>query len=115
MLSADEFRDELRDRHFLPLLSTPSHWDGYNSKFSVSHALSCKVGGLIQSRHDESRETISFLAIAGFMTSNVLDKPLIHPRSGSDAEACSTQMHNIKKGVNAEVNYERGDILVRGF
>ena len=55
VLSALEFRDELRDRYGLEILNTPWHCDGCTSKFSTTHALSYKVSGLIHSRHNKIR------------------------------------------------------------
>ena len=43
ILSALEFRNELRDRYGLKILNTLSHCDGCTSEFSTTHALSCKV------------------------------------------------------------------------
>ena len=70
---------QLRDRYGLKNLNTPSHCDGCTSEFSTTHALSCKVGTLIHSRHDESRDTLGCLACAGFQPSNVRDEPRINP------------------------------------
>ena len=114
VLSPVEFQDELRDRYGLMPLDTPSHCDGCNSKFTVSHALSCKVGGLINSRHDESRDTLICLASAGFAPSNVRDEPLINPCRGQEKER-TTNMQDAKTGLIAEINSERGDVLIRGF
>ena len=46
-------------------------------KNSTTHALSCKVGGLIHSRHDESRDSLGCLAYTRFKPSNVRDEPQI--------------------------------------
>lgn len=42
VLSVVDFIDELRDRYGLHILKVPSHCDGYNMKFSITHALGCK-------------------------------------------------------------------------
>ena len=63
VLSAVEFRDELQDRYGFEILNTPSHSDGRNSKFSSTHTLSCKKGGLIYARHNESRDSLDWLAL----------------------------------------------------
>ena len=67
-LSSMEFRDELRLRYGLKLKQTSGKCDGRDAKFSFSHALSCKVGGLIHSRHDECRDMVSILACAWIFT-----------------------------------------------
>ena len=41
----------------MKMLGSPSHCDERNSSFSTTHALSCKVGDLIHSCHDESRDS----------------------------------------------------------
>ena len=79
VLSTLEFRDELIDHLGLKFSNTPSHCDGYTSEFSTIHALSCKVGGLIHSRHDESCDPLGYLSYANFQPSNVRDEPLINP------------------------------------
>ena len=78
-LSPTEFRDEIRSRYGLAVLNTETHCDGYGVKFTPSHALSCKVGGLIHMRHDESRDAIGVLAGQGFTPSNVRNEPIINP------------------------------------
>ena len=78
-LSPTEFRDEIRSRYGLAVLNTETHCDGCGVKFTPSHALSCKVGGLIHMRHDESRDAIGVLASQGFTPSNVRDEPIINP------------------------------------
>ena len=112
VLSSQEFRDELRDRYCLTMLDAPQHCDGCNAKFSVSHSLACKVGGLIKSRHDESRDSLICLASAGFLPSNVRDEPLINPcRDNRNV----SELRDPVTGLAAEVSGERGDILIRGF
>ena len=48
------------DVNGLEILYTQSHCDGCNAKFSATYyVLSCsKVGGLIHSRHEESRDSL---------------------------------------------------------
>ena len=115
MLLAVYVREDLRDRYFLPLTNVSSHFDGCNSKFSFSRALSCVVGLLDRSCHDESRDSTIYLSSVGFVKSNVRDKPLIHPSRGSDVEDVFNQTREEVTGITAEINTECRDILVRGF
>ena len=77
VLSPAEFRDELRLRYLLPLLNTLSSCGGYTNRFSVSHALSYKVGGLVKTHHSKSRDTLGYIACAGFQPLNTRDELFI--------------------------------------
>ena len=79
VLSVIEVRDELRGRHELGILDSSSHCDGCSTPFTTTHALACQVGNSIHSRHDESCDSIGYLACVGFQPSNVHDEPLINP------------------------------------
>ena len=79
ILSAVEFRDELRDQYELGILDSPSHCDGCKTPFTTIHTLACKVGGLIHSRHDQNRDSIGCLACIRLQSSNVRDALLIRP------------------------------------
>ena len=61
-LSASEFRDALALRYKKPLLRIPLNCDGCGSPFDLSHALSCRKGGLVIRRHNEIRDTFGDLA-----------------------------------------------------
>ena len=79
ILPAAEFRDKLRDRYEFVVLNYPSHCDGCNSKNSIKNSLSCKKGGLIHARYDESHDSLGCLACAKFQLFNVRDEPQINP------------------------------------
>jgi hypothetical protein len=53
VVSAEEFWDNLHLRYNLMPLDLPEKCDGCGAGFSVEHALSCKVGGLVHIRHDD--------------------------------------------------------------
>ena len=53
----------------------PTHCDGCQAKFSISHALDCKKGGLVTTRHNELRDGVADLAGKAFTPSNVRDIP----------------------------------------
>lgn len=61
-LSSSEFRDALALRYKKPLLHIPLNCDGCGSPFDLSHALSCRNGGLVIQRHNEIRDTLGDLA-----------------------------------------------------
>ncbi len=61
-LSAQEFRDSLAIRYKKPLLEIPPNCDGCNAPFDLSHALSCRTGGLVKLRHNEVRDAFGDLA-----------------------------------------------------
>ena len=116
VLSAVKFRDELRDRYGLHILNTPLHCNGCNTKFSTAHALGCKVGGLIHySRHDESRDSLGWLACAGFQPSNVRDEPHINPCRDNGGKDESKTLTESQTEIQCEINSDRGDFLIRDF
>ena len=47
------------------------------ARFSISHALECKKGGLIMARHNEVRDGVAELAGKTFTSSHVRNNPLI--------------------------------------
>ena len=110
-----EIRDKLRDRYKLGLLVSPSHYDGCNNSFTTSRALACKVGGLIHSRHDESRDSTGYLACAGFQPSNVRNEPLINPCRDIGRKNESKKLIKSTSEIVAELNSDRDDLLIRRF
>ena len=84
-------------------------------KFSITHALSCKKGGLIHARHDESRGSFGCLACAGFQPSNVRDEPQINPCHAIGGKDESNGETLIESNSGTEINTDRGDLLIRGF
>jgi hypothetical protein len=77
-LSAQEFRDSLLLRYSRSPADLPSHCYGCGQKFTVCHALECKKGGLVISRHNEIRDELSDVASKAIVPSAVRDEPLIH-------------------------------------
>ena len=74
-LSAQEFRDGLAIRYKKPLLNAAELCDGCGAVFNLSHALSCRKGGLVVQRHNEVRDTVGDLA--SLVWSKVRREPII--------------------------------------
>ena len=77
-LGVQEWRDALFLRYGLEPLDLPSNCDVCDAKFSISHALDCKKGGLVTARHNELRDGVADLAGKAFTPAHVLDDPLIY-------------------------------------
>jgi hypothetical protein len=138
VLSAEEFRDNLRLRYNLLPLDLPEKCDGCGAGFSVDHALSCKVGGLVHIRHDDVAQEFGFLCGKAFKPSRVSFEPLINTRGARDEERRTENNQrtaNNNTGANGlegirtaederadqthspyvAENENRGDIAVDGF
>ena len=57
-LTPQEFRDTLSICYKKPLLYTPVICDGCGAPFDLSHALSCRKGGLVTQRHNEVQDAL---------------------------------------------------------
>jgi hypothetical protein len=92
----------------------PTHCDGCDQKFSVHHALDCKKGGLVISRHNEIRDELIDLASKALTPSAVCDKPRIH--TSRTAESVRTSDQNpVIRNLHKRQGGERGDVLIRGL
>ena len=78
-LSAQEFRDSLALRYRKPLQSIPSTCDGCSAAMDLSHALSCRRGGLVTQRHNEVRDAFGDLAALAW--SQVIKEPVVREAS----------------------------------
>ena len=83
VLAEREFRDAIAIRYKKPLVGMPSLCDGCDRSTNVSHAMSCRKGGLIIRRHNEVRDALGDLMAMGF--NNVSKKPII--REGDSERA----------------------------
>ena len=77
-LRAQEWRDALFLRYGLDPPDLPKHCDWFEARFTISHALDCKKGGLVTARHNELRDGVADLAGKAFTPSHVRDNPLIY-------------------------------------
>ena len=80
-LTAQEFRDSLAIRYKKPLLEVPPYCDGCNAPFDLSHALSCKRGGLVTQRHNEVGDAFGDLASLAY--SQVIKEPVVREAHNS--------------------------------
>jgi hypothetical protein len=80
-LSAREFRDALALRYQRPLAKAPTHCDGCGQDFTISHALSCKKGGLIIMRHNEIRDAVG--DISSLVWPSVQREPIVRDADDS--------------------------------
>lgn len=93
-LSLEEFRDNTRLRFGLVPLNLPCQCDGCEHSFNVDHALTCKQGGLIGLRHDDSKYEFNDMCAKALKPSAVSDEPLIH--SGQDTGAQQRDRNTIQ-------------------
>ena len=77
-LGAQEWRDTLFLRYGLDPPDLPTYYDGYEARFTISHALDCKKGGLVTARHNELRDGVADLSGKAFTPSHVCNDPLIY-------------------------------------
>ena len=95
-LSAQEFRDSLAIRYRKPLLEVPSNCDGCSAPFNLSHALSCRKGGLVTQRHNEVRDAFGDLSSLAY--GQVVREPVVreaHHSSDSPALVADLSVHGI--------------------
>ena len=57
-LNKEEFKDAVRLRYNIPLSNLPTYCP-CGEKFNESHAMSCKKGGFVSSRHDNMRNFLT--------------------------------------------------------
>jgi hypothetical protein len=116
-LSAQEFRDALLLQYARCPPDLPIQCDGCQQKFSVRHALECKRGGLVISRHNEIRDELSDLASKAFFPSAVRDEPRIHTSRASETRSSPGKPASpaVKRLFQNNRTEDRGDILVRGL
>jgi hypothetical protein len=76
LMSADAFRDAIALRYGRSPIKMHGFCDGCSKPFDVSHALDCKMGGLVGARHNECRDlNIDILKATGL--SQIVREPII--------------------------------------
>ena len=115
-LSAVEFRDALNLRYARTPGGLQSSCDGCNQQFSVRHALECKKGGLVISRHNEIRDELIDIASKAYSPSAVRDEPKIqNSRNSEEKSDEENKDKSVKRLLRNNRNEDRGDILIRGL
>ena len=77
-LGSQEWRDALFLRYGLDPPYLPTYCYGCEARFTISHDLDCKKGGLVTARHNDLRDRVADLAGKAFTPSHVRDDPLIY-------------------------------------
>ena len=60
-MGTQEWRNALFLWYGLESPDLPTHCDGCQAKFSISHALECKKGGLATARHNNLCDGVAYL------------------------------------------------------
>ena len=111
-LSAEEFRDNLRLRYNLKPLGLLSHCDGCGKKGDVEHFLSCKVGGLVHIRHDDTAHEFGELCAKAYQPSRVSYEPLINASRGAQETdtGANAPRAQVRRGHRPRANQNLDDI-----
>ena len=117
-LGTQEWRDSLFLRYGLEPPDLPSHCDGCDAKFSISHALDCKKGGLVTARHNDLRDGVADLAGKAFIPAHVRDDPLIYSgraMSMTKPKPAGSKLTSPQDATTAapEVTEQKCDLLIR--
>ena len=84
-LSPLEFRDGLALRYGRTPVLLPAVCDGCGEGYSVEHALSCRIGGLIIRRHNEVRDVLGDLMELAW--GNCIREPIVEVEEHGDEPA----------------------------
>ena len=76
-LGAQEWLDAILLRYGLDPSNPPKYCNVCNAKFTIFHALDCKRGGLVTSRHNDLLDRFADLAVKAFTNSHIHDDPRV--------------------------------------
>ena len=115
---AQEWRDTLFLRYGLEPPDFPTHCDGCEARFTISHALDCKKGGLVTARHNDLRDGVADLSGKAFTPAHVREDPLIYSGCAMSRTKPMPAGSNISKSSETrtaapEVTEQKGDLLIR--
>lgn len=112
MLSKEEFGDSLRLGFGLEIDGQPSKCDGCDANITITHALNCKLGGLVNRLHNDLNRTFQHLSGPAFTPSAVSRNPLINS-SVDKRKAAEDQVRTIEEEL--ESLEDCGDTGVSAF
>ena len=117
-LEAQEWRDALFLRYGMDPPDLPTNCNGCKARFTISHALDCKKGGLVTVRHNDLRDGVSDLAGKAFTPDHVRDDPLIYSgraMSRTKPKPDGSNLTELTDETTAapEVKEQKGDLLIR--
>ena len=116
-LGGQEWRNALFLRYGLEPLDLPTYCDGCQAKFSISHALDCKKGGLVMARQNELCDMVSDLAGKAFTPSHMRDDPIIYSGRNVKRTKVAPAGANGDSGQTTvqppEATEQKGDILIQ--
>ena len=117
-LRPQEWRDALFLWYGLKPPDLPTNCDGCEARFTISHTLDCKKGGLVTARHNEIREGVADLADKALTPAHVRDDPLIYSgcaMSRTNPKPAGSNLTNPTDETTAapKVTEQKGDLLLR--
>ena len=116
-LGEQEWREALFLQYGLEPPDLPTHYDGCQAKFLISHALKYKKVGLVAARHNELFDGVADLEGKSFTPSHVGDDPLIYSgRAVKRTKAAPAGDSGNKDHAGAplpEVTEQKGELLIR--
>jgi len=116
-LERDEFRDAILLRMGLVPKNLPRMCDGCGATFTVEHALTCKKGGLIVTRHNDCRDEYADLASKATTASRVTTEPMIYYGGNEPVLRQANGARNTSNNNNSSTRggEERGDLAIHGL
>ena len=117
-LGAQEWRDALFLRYGLDPPDLPTHCNGCEERFTISHALDCNKGGLVTAPHNELRDGVVDLASKAFTPAHVREDPLIYSGRAMSRMKPKPAVSKLTKPTDEttaapEVTEHKGDLLIR--
>ena len=90
-LGAQEWRNALFLQYGLEPPDLPTHCDGCQAKFLISHDFDCKKGGLVTARHNELRDELADLAGKAFTPPTCATTPSLLRSCREEYEGCASR------------------------